>query len=347
MNDSMTGSEESRTEHQSERLVQAEADLAASQLALADSLEAHGFLESILNASKDCIKVLTFEGDLIFMNDGGKHVMEVDDFQKLIGRPWLGFWEGQGRADAEVALRVAKAGGLGHFESSAATATGTLKYWDVTVSLIPSANSDPGHILSISRDITAMRAAEEQKELLSRELSHRVKNSLSMAQAIAAQTFRGSDSEKLAAYNSRLAALGAAQSLLLQRQWSAISTKALVAGALNPICPPERLDAEIEDFQLDGRRALALAMALHELGTNAMKYGSLSTPTGCVRLRLSTDSGKLEMSWREIGGPSVEQPKRSGFGTRLITRNLETDFDGEVELNYLPTGVVLTLSAPR
>ncbi len=329
-----------------ETLAQVEVDLAASRLALADSLEARAFLESVLNASKDCIKVLTLDGDLVFMNDGGQRIMEVDDFVSVKGRPWLGFWEGQGKQDAEAALAAAKAGRAGHFQGAAATAKGTPKYWDVTVTLIPGSLGKDGYILSISRDISEAHLAEEQKELLSRELSHRVKNSLSMAQAIAGQTFRGSDKDKLATYNSRLAALGTAQGLLLQREWSAVSTRQLVDGALKAICPPERLDAQIDDIELDGRRGLALALALHELGTNALKYGSLSVPGGRVRLTLTSGDGKLELLWREEGGPPVGLPRAPGFGTRLMTRNLETDFDGKVELNYWPSGIVLKLSAP-
>lgn len=340
------GSDASRPLKEDPTLTQAESDLAASKMALADSLEARAFLESVLNASKDCIKVLTFDGELVFMNESGQAVMEVDDFGALKGLPWARFWEGTARNDAEQALATARAGGTGHFTGSAKTAKGTDRFWDVTVTHIPGRDSGAGHILSISRDITEAHRLEEQKELLSRELSHRVKNSLSLAQAIATQTFRGSDSGQLATYSTRLAALGAAQSLLLQKQWTSVSTNRLIEDALRPICSAERIALDVEDFEMDGRRALALALALHELGTNAIKYGALSQPGGSVLLSLSTKKGQLELIWREVGGPLVHLPLETGFGTRLITRNLQTDFGGKVELNYLPTGVVLTLSAP-
>src|SRR5690349_21763339 len=89
-----------------EQLADARRALAVSDLALEHSIESHAFLQSVLNASADCIKVLTFDGDLVFMNDGGRSVMEVDDFETVRGCPWLGFWEGEGKAAAQAALEA-------------------------------------------------------------------------------------------------------------------------------------------------------------------------------------------------------------------------------------------------
>lgn len=324
----------------------ARSELEASRAALERTLESHAFLESVLNASADCIKVLSLEGDLIFMNDGGQRVMEVEDFEAIRGCPWIGFWEGDGLAAATEALEAARAGGSGQFVGAANTAKGTPKYWDVTVKHIPATGEGPGYILSISRDITQARRSEEQRELLSRELIHRVKNSLAIVQAIASQTFRGSDGDKLRDFSARLAALGGAQDKLLQRAWESVAVRDVVHSSLLPLCPDGRCHFEGDDHLLDARRGLSLALALHELGTNAVKYGAFSGADGEVRIAWGIADGQLHLTWTENGGPPVVPPVHKGFGTRIVTRNLEADFGGTVELNYLPGGVVLTLTAP-
>lgn len=327
-------------------LARARSDLAESQSALAESLEATAFLQSVLDSSRDCIKVITLDGKIIFMNAGGQQVMEVDDFETIRGCPWTSFWEGADRLSAETALEAARGGRTGNFQGAASTAKGRPKYWDVTVTRIPGRDGGEDHILSISRDITSAREVNDQKDLLSRELGHRIKNSLAIVQAIAQQTFRGTDRSALENFNSRLVALGAAQALLLQTAWERVSIRGLVEQTLAPMCPPEQILLRIDDVLIDGRKGLSLALALHELGTNAVKYGALSTPAGRAELDVSNSNDQFRLTWRELGGPTVSAPTHTGFGTRLITRNLEADFGGKVELNFSPSGVVLTLSAP-
>jgi PAS domain S-box-containing protein len=321
-------------------------DVQALQAALRASLETQVFLERVLNASKDCIKVLTLDGRLVFMNGGGREVMEVDDFDAVRGCPWLGFWEGEGREAAEAALAEALAGETGHFLGWADTAKGNPKYWDVTVSKVAGAGQEADYVLSISRDITDLKKAERRRELLARELGHRVKNSLALAQAIGMQTFRGVDVGRIADFNGRLAALGAAQDLLLQSEWTPVSVRSVVQTSIDALAPGGRCEAVGDDHQLDAQRGLSLALALHELTTNALKYGALSVEAGTVRIEWTAAGGLFRLSWRESGGPPVAPPGRTGFGTRIVTRNLETDFGGTVELSYRPTGVQLTLTAP-
>jgi len=351
MNDNSFGPDEvaneSRLPGAPTALDEAHSDLAASQLALSESLESVAFLQRVLDASGDCIKVLTLKGELVFMNEGGKRVMEVDDFDTVRGCAWEGFWEGPGRQEAEKALAAAREGRVGNFQGTASTAKGTRKFWDVTVTCIPGINGHPDQILSISRDITTAKETEHQKDLLSRELGHRLKNSLSIVQAIASQTFRGLEGAKLKEFNGRLAALGAAQALLLQTEWERISVREMIDQAVAPMIPSDRITVEMEDLYLNGRKGLALALALHELGTNAVKYGALSNDSGRIHIDVTDREGQFRLLWRETGGPPVPPPLHTGFGTRLMTRNLESDFGGTVELNFHPTGVVLTLSAPH
>ena len=122
---------------------------------------AHGteaeFLRSVLASSSDCIKVLDLDGRLVFMSEGGQRVMEVSDFNAIRGCPWPDFWQDQGNTDARAAVEAAKAGGAGHFQGAANTMAGTPRYWDVRVTPILGQDGRPQRLLSVSRDITAMR----------------------------------------------------------------------------------------------------------------------------------------------------------------------------------------------
>ncbi len=304
------------------------------------------FLQSVLNASCDCIKVLTLEGEIVFMNAGGQQIMEVDDFATVRGCPWQSFWTGEHHAVAEDALARARAGGVGRFIGPSSTVKGTPKWWDVTVTPILGADGVPTHIMSLSRDITAARELELQRELLSSELIHRVKNVLAVVGAIANQSFRGGDAAQLEAFSGRLAALGEAQSMLVENPAMSASVSDVVRKAVAPHAPADRCLITGPACQLDAKRVLALSLATHELCTNATKYGAFSNNTGRVRVEWRVEAGELRWTWTEVDGPPVSPPTRTGFGSRLITRNLAGEFRGTVDLRHPPSGVVLTLVAP-
>ena len=120
------------------------------------------FLRGVLASSGDCIKVLDLDGRLLFMNEGGQRVMEVDDFEAIRGCAWPEFWEGAGHADARAAVEAARGGGIGHFRGAASTVRGTPRHWDVRVTPIPGADGRPERLLAVSRDITAHRSADER-----------------------------------------------------------------------------------------------------------------------------------------------------------------------------------------
>ncbi len=315
---------------------------------LPEPVEAHSaaFLESVLNASRDCIKVLTLDGELIFMNSVGLALMEVDDFETLRGCSWPSFWEGEHNEAAVEALTRAKAGLSGHFIGQANTAKGTPKWWDVTVSPILGHDGASSHILSISHDITVARELEIQRELLRGELIHRIKNVLAVVGAIANQSFRGGDPDQLDAFVARLTALGEAQSLLIEGALSSASITEVVARTVMPHAPKDRCIVTGPVYQLNAKRALALALAVHELATNATKYGAFSNAVGKVHVDWTIEAETLSWTWRESDGPIVNAPGRPGFGSRIITRNLAGEFSGGVDLQHKPSGVVLTLTAP-
>nr|WP_255679443.1 HWE histidine kinase domain-containing protein [Jiella flava] len=192
--------------------------------------------------------------------------------------------------------------------------------------------------------------AEVQQGVLNQELSHRLKNTLTMVQAIASQTLRGvSERDAVDAFNKRIHALSTAHDVLLQRSWSTAPIRAIAAAVLATFDRSDCIDIEGPDVTLGARSALYFSLLVHELGTNAVKYGSLSAMTGRVRFRWwlegQTGHEDLVMSWTETGGPTVsEPPSARGFGSRLIRMGLLGT--GGVETDYEPEGLVVRLRAP-
>lgn len=313
-------------------------------------IESAAFLESVLNASSDCIKVLSLDGKLLFMNSGGLQTMEVDDFDTMRKSDWSSFWAGDYHSHALDALATAKAGRTGNFTGMADTAKGNPRWWNVTVTPIFGAegkSAGPSHILAISRDVTETRTIQLQRELLTDELDHRLKNLLAVVAAVATQTFSGADRDSIGAFTSRLVALGTAQSLLVQSAWQSASIAAVVSNALKPHVPPDRAHWSGPDLLLTAKEALALALAVHELATNATKYGAWSNVQGRVDVRWTACEGEFTFQWIESGGPHVEPPTRTGFGSRILKRNLSGEFNGRVEADYRPNGLQFTLIASR
>jgi two-component sensor histidine kinase len=323
-----------------------------------DLVDNDDLLRGVLSGCGDCIKVLDLEGRLQFMSEGGKRVMEVEDFSALKGCPWPAFWVGEGNAQAAAAVEMAKAGGTGRFRGPANTAKGNPRYWDVQVSPIFGPDGKPQQLLSISRDITEeWEASQRQDEAVTRgrfltdELEHRVKNSFAMVLAIANQTFRGETHEaQLQTFRNRVMAIARAHE---EMKKSALNNTPLV-DALEAALAPHRTGEG--KFKISGphlriapRQALSLSLAVNELATNAAKYGALSSPDGKVEIMWSTTAGDapaFNFLWREYGGPSVVKPLRQGFGSRVIRDFMGNDFGGTVELSYEPQGVVCKLTSP-
>jgi two-component sensor histidine kinase len=200
----------------------------------------------------------------------------------------------------------------------------------------------------VFRDVTDLKSAEAHRELLINELNHRVKNTLTMVQAIATQTFKGVDTAARADFEQRLLTLSNVHSLLTDESWDSAELHAVIRASLRPHLggARERLSYFGPDLRLRPKGAVALSMALHELGTNALKYGALSAEGGSVSLIWTADDGRFRLHWQECGGPQVTPPGRTGFGTRMIERGLSAELQGEVRIDFRPNGVVCTIDAP-
>lgn len=200
------------------------------------------------------------------------------------------------------------------------------------------------------RMATAIARGEMLHDLLIEELNHRVKNTLAILQSIATQTFRSASKAEREKFEGRLGALAEAHNLLSQEKWEGSELKDVVGRVLQPysLNAPERLRMSGPSVPLVPRLAVVVSMILHEIATNAAKYGALSNDTGKVALDwdviAENNKQKLRLIWTESGGPVVTTPVQRGFGSRLIERSARDQLGGEATVDFLPRGVVYTVT---
>lgn len=216
------------------------------------------------------------------------------------------------------------------------------------------ADGTPLAMVGVSQDITERKRADEHRALLTNELSHRVKNMLAMTQSVIVQTLRRANSleEASETLQARVLAMAAANDLLVDRSWTGASLRELLVRTLAPFGVSQGRQVELNgpDIVIPAQVAASLALGIHEMATNAAKYGALSREQGTVRIGWEMDhtSGHqhLRLNWSERGGPEVFPPARTGFGTRLIERVLAGETGGKAVIDYRPMGVVLLAEIP-
>jgi len=196
-------------------------------------------------------------------------------------------------------------------------------------------------------EIAERKQAEGQKQILMAELEHRVKNALAVAQSLVHHTRASSATvdEFADAFGGRLRAMGKAQNLLVRGDWRGAELGELLDETVRPYLPREEaLTISGPSIQLSPAAASSLAMILHELATNAAKYGAWSRDGGAVAADWSVRDGELVLVWRESGGPAVSAPKRRGFGSRMIEHNTAYELAGRARLEFRPDGLVCELA---
>jgi PAS domain S-box-containing protein len=201
-------------------------------------------------------------------------------------------------------------------------------------------------MIGVNVDVTESRRAQAHQQLLINELNHRVKNTLASVQSIAHQTLRegAAITEARDLLTSRLLALSAAHNVLTRESWEGADLAEVVAAAMRPY-ETARFTAEGPALRVGPRAALAISMALHELATNAAKYGALSNLAGRIAVAWKAEDPGLTLTWRETGGPPVAPPSRTGFGSRLLRQGLAAELDGCADLQFDPAGVVCVITA--
>lgn len=207
------------------------------------------------------------------------------------------------------------------------------------------ADGQPLMMNGISMDITARKAVEAEKAVIAQEMGHRIKNMMATVQSIVNQSMRGDFDVTTMRNNitSRLDALGRSHDVLRGRDFLSANIRAVIERAIEPFDAGKRFVISGPDFLLSHQGSNTLALSLHELATNAAKYGALSTSEGRVIIDWRIDGDEFHFAWVESGGPAVSPPKKSGFGTRLI-RMLGLGLTGKASIDYNVTGVVFTAS---
>lgn len=198
-------------------------------------------------------------------------------------------------------------------------------------------------------EVRARQRSEEAQQLLLRELDHRVKNTLSTVQAVAELTLRTTPSKDAfgKTFRERIGALARMHAAIWKRKGTPLRLRELAELSLAPFGHDrERASIDGDDVSVPTRPAAALGLALHELATNAAKHGALSVTSGRVRLAWQADAGRLCLTWRESGGPTVHEPTHRGFGTTLITESVPYELGGSVALDFAPGGVQCTITFP-
>jgi two-component sensor histidine kinase len=248
--------------------------------------------------------------------------------------------------------RAARGEEIYNFEEEVRFADGTSRHLFGNAIPLRDVDGQPAGAVAAFVDISDRKRAEEQRDLLVAELNHRVKNTLSIVSAIAQQSFSRNPhaDEERHSFSARIRALAQTHTRLAEAGWSGASLEAMLRDEFAPFIRDDRGNVRLSGppVTLQAKCALTLGMSIHELATNAAKYGALSTDRGSLAISWHIDPAlrQLRINWAEAGGPRVEPPGRSGFGRFLVERALSFDLGGDVRLTFAEEGVHCDISVP-
>jgi len=313
----------------------------------AQEIEKH--LASMIASSNDAIMGIDLDMKITSWNAAAEKLYGYSQ-DEVVGRSVLMLVpDGRQEEEPRILTEVRAGRFVEPYEKQRRRKDGRLVEVLLSVSPIRDAN---GRVIGASKtahDITARKDAERLKSILVNELHHRVKNVLATVTAIARQTL-GRDKanhEEVEAFTSRLASLSRAQDLLVHADWQHADLKAVMQQALSPY-PVDAIQIGGPSVPLPPRAVVSLSLALHELATNAAKYGALSAPGGQVSISWQFEplaDNRLRIVWEERGGPEVAPPRRRGFGSTLIERLLSAELKGETKFVYEKSGVICVIEA--
>jgi PAS domain S-box-containing protein len=307
-------------------------------------------LAAIVESSADAIISKDLNGVIATWNKGAERLFGYLE-QEAIGKPiTMLIPEPHRGEEARILERIRSGERIDHFETVRRRKDGSLVSISLTVSPIADGAGRIVGASKIARDITEQKRREEQIGLLAREADHRTKNLLALAQATVHLTNGETAAELKIAIEGRLRALANAHTLLAQSRWAGADLRNLALEELSPYCAEDdgkdgsRARIEGPSLMLEQQPAQAIALALHELTTNAVKYGALSVPSGRIALTWRQQSiNRLAVRWVETAGPAVTPPTRQGFGTRVMTRICE-QLNGELKFDWRTDGLICDIA---
>lgn len=310
------------------------------------------FLEAMLAASDDCVKVIDAGGRLIYMSENGRRIMDIDDFAQVDGQRWSALWPAEMQRRLDRAVNDALNGQRTQLEGACPTAKGTMKHWEVTISPISDSTGKVSRVVAVSRDITDEVDARTRTQLINRELHHRIRNSLATVQALARSTARqASDLDAFQeTFDARMESLSNVHELL-GTAGDSVELRAIVMEQLAPYLGslPVRVDGP--DVLLKPERAVAMAMIIHELTTNACKYGGLSDKGEGIDISWSltgAEGSRILLTWQERPSLAAKPGKTGGgFGTRLVSGLVASDLRGTIATEHGDEGYRVTIEWPR
>jgi PAS domain S-box-containing protein len=314
---------------------------------------AAAWLAAIVESSDDAIVSKTLDGIVTSWNPAAERLFGYTA-EEMIGRPIATLAAPDRENEMPAILESIRRGDkIDHYETVRRRKDGSLVDISLTVSPI---RDETGRIVGaskIARDITLRKQLEERQRMLSAELSHRVKNLFAVVQVLAERSASKATSAaaSLEAFRSRLQALNAAHTALIAENWDWVSLASLTQTALGPyLGVGDRIRLDVRDLRLNPDFALTLALGLNELATNAAKYGALASPTGHITLTARVEAGEngdeLRLVWQEDGGPAVDTPAVTGFGTSMLSQAIEYQHEGSVELDWRKEGLICRMTLP-
>jgi len=318
-------------------------------------------LAAIVESSDDAILAKDLNGIITSWNKGAERIFGYKE-EEVIGKPvTILIPEDRHNEEPAILARIRSGQRVDHYETVRRRKDGSLIDISLTVSPVKDTKGRVIGASKIARDITERKRAEQQQNLLLREMSHRVKNLFSVASSIVALSARGAATpEELAlSMQERLAALGRAHDLTLTKpaghapvQTQPTTLHALIQAVLLPFESKEPGDAKRAtvtglDIPLAGSQVTAFALLLHEFATNAAKYGALSAPSGRIGIECSEKNGEITIEWRESGGPSLAQEnEEDGFGSLLVRATVKHQLGGEIVREWKPEGLRIRITFP-
>ena len=317
----------------------------------AEAAQAH--LAAIVSSSSEAIISKSLDGTVNSWNVGAAKLFGFEADEMIGGTIWKLIPPDRHDEENSILEQIRSGHEISNYETVRSCKDGTML--NVTVNVSPIRNAD-GQILgasTIAHDITARFQAQERERLLLAEVNHRAKNLLSLVQVIARQTASSDPVGFAKRFEERILALSASHDVLVQSNWRDVPLDELITSQLQHVGSgdAQRIRRTGDPLEVNAAAAQAIGMALHELATNAAKYGALSTRDGQVDISWSTtaedrDIAEFSLCWTESGGPPVEAPTRKGFGSTVIERILKLRVNGEVSIDYHPKGLVCSIRCP-